>query len=80
MTESMGDLLAKRSTPQEPQEFQVIRDFVTNRFNSNVRLESHDKTIVIKVDNASLAGALRMELHQLKEMCRTDKKLVIRIV
>lgn len=80
MTESMGDLLARRPVPQEPKEFAIIREFVTGRFNSKVHLENHDRSIIIKVDNASLAGALRMELHNLQDLCQTDKKLVIRII
>lgn len=79
MTESMGDILAKRKIPKEPPEFQQIRQFVLKRFNSTVSLKNHDHSIIIKVDNASLAGALRMELHVLQELCQTNKKLVIRI-
>jgi hypothetical protein len=78
MTKSIGDIL-QRSRFDEPPEIQVIKDFVLANFGATVSVIVRPSNIVISVRNASLAGALRLRLHELQALCQTDKKLVIRI-
>ncbi|MGZ6004837.1 MAG: hypothetical protein ACXWLH_01660 [Candidatus Saccharimonadales bacterium] len=77
MTNSLSDLLANKW--EEPEEIKIIKDFVRKKFNAQAGVKLQDKTIAINVDNASLAGALRLNLNELKEKLNTDKKLVIKI-
>jgi len=78
MTDSLGDLLADKGL-QEPPEIKIIKDYVQDQFKVDVHVAVGPKQILILVPSAALAGALRMQLHQLQQLCQTDKKLVIRI-
>lgn len=78
MTDSLGDLLPK-DRYQEPPEVRVIKDFVMEKFNQPVQVAVQPAQINIQVKSAALAGALRVHLHELVELCQTDKRLVIRI-
>jgi hypothetical protein len=49
-------------------------------FGVSVGVTMQATQIVVMVKGASLAGALRMRLHELQTLCQTDKRLVIRIV
>ncbi len=79
MTTNLGDLLDK-SKFAEPAEIKVIKDYIYEQFKAKVTVAVGPKQIVIMVSSAALAGALRMHLHQLQQLCETDKKLIIRIV
>ena len=57
----------------------IIKQFVREKFKSDAGVTIHDRQIIISVQGASLAGTLRMHLHELKRMCQTQKRLVIRI-
>ena len=78
MTDSIGDLLNKQRFV-EPPEIKQVRDFVEQRFKVTPQVSVTQKTIVIAVKSAALAGALRPLLHQLQADINTDKRLVIRI-
>lgn len=77
MTKSLADIMSNKW--EEPDEFKTIKDYVRKKYNSPVSLKQTDKSIVIHASSAALAGALRMDINKLKEVLKTDKKLVIRI-
>lgn len=76
--DNLGDILGKKSF-RPPDEIQIIKDYVQEHYQSPVTVEVKPNQLVITVANSSLAGALRLKLHELAELCRTDKRLVIRI-
>lgn len=78
MSDKLGDLLSK-SKFSEPSEIKVIKSFVEENFKSTPLVTIQQTQIVIGVSNAALAGALRVHLHTLQELCQTKKRLVIRI-
>ncbi len=78
MTDSLGDILGGR-TPKEPEEIRIIKNFVLDKFKSKAGVTIRDRQIIITVQGAALAGTLRMHLHELKKLCQTEKRLVIRI-
>ncbi len=78
MTDSIADLLGKRSY-DEPPEVSIIKNFIRENFRSESSVAIKDRQIIITVQGAALAGTLRMHLHALKELCKTEKRLVIRI-
>jgi hypothetical protein len=78
MADSIADLLRNRDF-EEPPEVRVIKDFIRKRFDADAQVTVQPRQIIIGVKGAALAGALRMHLHELKRLCATDKRLVIRI-
>ena len=78
MADSLGDIMSKRQWEESP-EVQVIKDFVFEKFEATPRITVQEKFIVIQVPSAALAGALRSHVYQLQQLCRTEKRLVIRI-
>ena len=78
MTESLGDLLAGKSL-HEPAEIKIIKSFVRDNYNSPCQVTMQERQIVIGVKGASLAGALRVRLHELQALCGGNKRLVLRI-
>lgn len=79
MSESLGDLLAKKNL-REPPEILVIRTFLHENYQADCQISMNKQQIVIAVKGSSLAGTLRMRLHELQALCQTDKRLVIRII
>lgn len=78
MAESLADLLRKRDN-EEPPEVGIIKNFVRKRFDADAAVTVQPRQIIINVKGSSLAGALRMQLHELKRLCDTEKRLIIRI-
>lgn len=78
MADSLKDLFSRRKFEQ-PDEFLHIKNFVKSRFGEDPKLKITKNTIIISVSNGAIAGALRMELHNLSEKLKTDKRLIIRI-
>lgn len=78
MSTPLGDILKHRHI-KEPEEVQVIKKFVQKHFTANCRVSVQPQQIIIQVGSASLAGALRIKLHELQKLCNTEKRLVIRI-
>lgn len=78
MSDSIADLLRHRDF-KEPPEVRVIKQFIRERFDADASVTVQQRQIIIGVRGSSLAGALRMYLHQLQKLCATEKRLVIRI-
>jgi hypothetical protein len=64
----------------EPPEVLVIKTFVQTHYQADCHVTMQTSQIIIAVKGSSLAGALRMRLHELQVLCQTDKRLAIRIV
>lgn len=79
MTDSLADILGKRAY-DEPPEVTIIKTFVRDQYKSAVGVTVQERQIVLTVSGSALAGTLRMHLHELKKMCQTEKRLIIRIV
>lgn len=79
MVDSIGNLLHSKAF-QEPDELLVIREFLRENYKATCQLTVGPRQIVIAVKGASLAGAIRMRLHELQALCQTDKRLVLRII
>lgn len=78
MTDSLADIFRQQRF-EEPPEIVIIKDFIHEKFQSTASVTVRTNQIVIGVSSAALAGALRMYLHELQELCQTEKRLVIRI-
>ena len=78
MSESLGDVLAKKNL-REPAELLIIRTFLHENFQTDCQITTNQRQIIISVKGSSLAGAVRMRLHELQQLCQTDKRLVLRI-
>jgi hypothetical protein len=78
MSHALSDLLADRFD-HEPPEITTIKKFVNDNFTGAVAVAIRDQQIIISTPSAALAGALRPRLFELKKLCATDKRLVIRI-
>lgn len=76
--DSLKDLLGSKQ-PAEAPEIAVIRRFLREQFQSDCTVLLRTNQIVIRVASASLAGALRMRLHELQKLCPTEKRLSIQI-
>lgn len=80
MSDSLGDLLAgKGKAYAEPQEVRQIKSFVREHFGADCQVTMQQWQIIVTVKGSSLAGALRLHLHDLQENLDTAKRLVIRI-
>jgi hypothetical protein len=77
--ESLTDMLAKRPTPQEPEEVILLRAFVQKKYNHSVRITSGEFYITIAAPSAALASLLRYDEPEMKQSCKLTKKLRIRI-
>ncbi len=78
MTDSIGDLLPKKRLARPP-ELEIIKKFVNENYQIEPVVTVKPTQIIIAVPSAALAGTLRMQLHELQDLCQTDKRLVIRI-
>lgn len=80
MSESLGDLLAgKGKALSEPPEVRQIKSFVREHFGADCQVALQQWQIIVTVKGSSLAGALRLRLHELQAKLETKKRLVIRI-
>ena len=78
MSNALGDL-QPRDRFEEPPEVQIIKKFMEQNYRQEVGVSVQPGHIIIHVQGAALAGTLRMRLHELKELCQTDKRLIIRM-
>jgi hypothetical protein len=78
MAESIESLLKKRDY-SEPEEISIIRDYVFKKYGKVPGLKIAGKKIIICVPSAALAGALRMDLHELSKKIKTKHELTIQI-
>lgn len=73
----LGDILATRQFPPEPEEFTLIRQFVEERCQVTPKLQLRDQTIVITVPGSAAAGTLRFQLPELQEKLPDDCRVMI---
>ena len=78
MSDSIADMLAKRSMP-EPPEIAVIKRFVQDKIGITPRVAVSERALTIHVPDAGSAGALRPHIYSLQAECNTKKRLIIRI-
>lgn len=78
MADLLADILATKNL-EEPDEILIINNFLKQNYQAICQVTMTPRQIIITVKGASLAGALRMRLHELQTLCQTDKKLIIRI-
>ena len=74
------DLIKKileHKTIREPDDFKIIKEFVSNQIGYEPRLEAQKKHIIIYIPNAADAGELRYHLHTLQK--KIELKLMIKI-
>jgi hypothetical protein len=78
MTHALSDILADRFDA-EPPEISIIKDYVQSHFDQAVAVAVRDQKLVISTPSSALAGALRPHLYKLQKLCKTDKKIIVRI-
>lgn len=78
MTHALSDLLADKFDT-EPPEMKVIKDYVQTHFKESVAVTIREKQIIINTRSSALAGALRPHLYELTRLCKTKKRLTVRI-
>lgn len=76
--DSLQDLLGKYS-PKEPKEIQLIKQYIDTQFGAPANVALRGNTIVITIQSAALANALRFHITKLKEVCGTQKRIMLRI-
>ena len=79
MSESLGDLLAKRDF-DEPAEVKAIKEYVRRYYNdAEVKVTMQQHAIVVMNRSAALIGSLRLNLPKLQSAAKTDKRILLRI-
>lgn len=78
MTDQIGELLDLQRFA-EPEEVKIIKDYLQKNFSATGQVTIQSSQIVIAVQGAALAGALRMHIHELQKLCGGSRRLVIRI-
>jgi hypothetical protein len=79
MSESLGDLLKKRGSQTEPDDFMVIRKFVQDKYSITPKIKLSKNTISIFVPNSAIANNLRFDLYELSKKLQTKLRLVIKL-
>jgi hypothetical protein len=77
--ESLGDMLAKRSTPQEPEESRLLKQYVQDKYHVVAQVIVSPHHISLVIPSAALASTLRLEMPTMLAACKVTKKLHIRI-
>lgn len=78
MSSSLGNLLQQREF-FEPPEISAIKQFVFERFQLTPGVIIQNTEIIIVIPSSALAGALRPQLPELKQACKINKRLVLRV-
>lgn len=78
MTESLGNILNKKSYG-EPPEIAKIKNFVREIIGTEPRVSIKSNTYFVTVPNASAAGALRVHIYKLERDLGQGKRVVLRI-
>jgi phosphoribosylpyrophosphate synthetase len=73
------DNILKHKNFDEPPEVAAIKKYVQDEFNMTVGVLVRDKDIVIQASSAALANTLRLRTTEIKQRCRTTKRLTFRI-
>lgn len=77
--DSLGDMLARRPAPTEPDEVRLVRAFVQKKYDVTPSISVSDFYITIAVPTSALASTLRFDEADIKATCKLTKKLRIRI-
>ena len=78
MTNSIKDILGSADF-SEPDEIRIIKNFVFENYQSDCTVTIKPKVIIISVSSGALAGTLRTSLLELHKLCKTDKRLSVKI-
>lgn len=73
------DNILKRKNFDEPPEIEAIKRYVQDEFKTSVGVLVRDKDIVIQVPSAALANTLRLRTLDIRQRCKTTKRLTFRI-
>jgi hypothetical protein len=76
--DSLQELLGRYS-PKEPDEVIALKRYVSEEFGAESSVGLHGETLVITVNSASLANALRLRLPVLQKVAKTKRKIMFRI-
>lgn len=76
---NIQDILKNRPLPKEPPESRAIKAYMQKMYKAQVVVIVTEHMVTIVVDNAALAGTLRLEMQQLVQDCKVTKKVLIRI-
>lgn len=79
MSHAIADLLASRYDNNQPPEIETIKDFVQKNLHETVAVSIRETQIIIHTRSSALAGALRPHMYELKKLCKTKKRLVVRV-
>lgn len=79
MGNSVGDILKTKVVKDEPPEFSIIKNFVSENYQEVPTLSLSNNHIIISVSSSGLAGSLRLRLPELMEIAQTKRRLIIRI-
>ncbi|HVX48046.1 MAG TPA: hypothetical protein VHA05_01685 [Candidatus Saccharimonadales bacterium] len=74
------DNILKHKNFEEPEEMEVIKQYVQDEFKTAVSVLVRDRDIVIEVPSSALANTLRLRAPDIKRRCHTTKRLTFRIV
>jgi len=76
--EHIGDLLGKYS-PAAPNEVTAIKQYIAKEFDAPSSVGIQNDAVVITVQSAALANALRLRQTAIQKAAATDKRLLFRI-
>lgn len=76
--DSLQDLLG-RYNPKEPDEIGAVKRYIFEQFGVQSSVGLHGETLVITVNSASLANALRLRTTALQKVANTKRKIMFRI-
>lgn len=71
---SIANILSAKKF-EEPKEVKIIKDFVQEKFQTNINVKVNDKQIIVSAPSSALIGALRLHSHELTEVCQTNKRI-----
>jgi len=76
--DSLADLLGKYN-PKEPDEIGAVKRYIFKEYGVESSVGLHGETLVITVNSASLANALRLKILYLQKVANTKRKIMFRI-
>jgi hypothetical protein len=75
---NINSILAKKQYDVPP-EVPLIKSYIKDTYQEEVAIRSTPTSIIITTASAPLANMLQLNSTQIKKMCDTNKKLLIRI-
>ena len=63
----------------QPEEINLIKSYVMNKYSEDVGVMIREKDYVIIVNSSALANSLRLNLTDLTKSCHLNKKVMFRI-